>query len=139
MSITGSPARHWGDRSTKRLLLELELCAQRLLALNLVLIRGIDPGKATAGFIRSTLSIDSKEKTVRSRRAAIHTEPRAGRYCYGYPICSTILPDLCGALASMRCAWRASESGRIEPTRVVILPASNNVVSVCRRAVVTSA
>ena len=39
----------------------------------------------------------------------------------------------------MACAWRASESGRIEPTRAVILPASNKAVSVCRRAVVTSA
>ena len=43
-------------------------------------------------------------------------ESRADRYCNGYPICSTILPELCGAPASMRCAWRASESGRIEPT-----------------------
>ena len=40
------------------------------------------------------------------------TLSRAGRYCCGYPICSTILPDLCGTPASMRCAWRASKSGR---------------------------
>ena len=59
-------------------------------------------------------------------------------YCW-CPISRTILPGLCGAPASMYCAWRASESGRTEPTRAVILPASNIVVSVCRRAVVTSA
>ena len=61
------------------------------------------------------------------------------RYCYECPISRTILPGLRGAPASMPCAFRASESGRIVPTRAVILPASNNVVSVCRRAVVTSA
>ena len=138
MSITGSRASCWVDRSTKRLVLELQLCAQRLLELNLVHIRAMDPGKATAGFIHSRQVRFERRKRF-AQSVPRFTLSRAGRYLYAYPICRTILPGLWGAPASMLCARRASESGRTEPTRVVILPSSNNAVIVCRRAVVTSA
>ena len=75
MSITGSPASCWGDRSTKRLVLELELRAQRLLELKPVHIRIMDRRQNYRGFIVLLSSIRT-EKMVRSKSAAIRTKPR---------------------------------------------------------------
>ena len=56
-----------------------------------------------------------------------------------YASCMTILPGLCGAPASIRCALRASAGGRTDPTRAEIVPFSNSVFRLFRREVVASA
>jgi len=53
------------------------------------------------------------------------TLSRAGRCCYGYPIRSTILPDLCGAPRACVAPGAPPKAAGLSPTRAVILPASN--------------
>src|SRR5579871_1535141 len=68
-----------------------------------------------------------------------HDKRRPGQIIEVYDTCKTILPGLCGAPASIRCASRASARGRTDPTRAEIVPFSNSVFRLFRREVVASA
>lgn len=51
---------------------------------------------------------------------------------------NTIFPDLCGRPASISCAARAADNGRVSPTRACNAPSSNRVASRARPDVSTA-